>query len=155
MFPAYCLQQIERDLKKTVFQKIEYLWGNVKNYGRDTHIHTTGGFIIRRMWIAFQMTMAKNAHSEYIILLLYYTKRAYVNAPNYYVRHTLPVLFLSFHIPVTTSRSSNLTEHFPSPTNNNHPHTQHPSGSNEIICCCYFFLTNAIKSHKTSVKAVD
>jgi len=69
------------------------------------------------------MTVAKNTQSEYVILLLYCGKRGYAHVVQRYVKRILTMLFLSLHIPVTTSRSSNLAGHFPFTPNNKHPHT--------------------------------
>ena len=119
----------------------------------DRHTHATAGCIVRSTCFAFQMTVANNTEAEYIVLLLYYGKICYANAPERYVKRVLSLLFLYLHIAVTTSPSSNLAGHFPSHTNNNHTHKTHTPESNRIICCLLFSI-NAIKSDKTTVTAV-
>jgi len=52
--------------------------------------------------------------------------------------HAHWLLFLSLHLPVATSRSTNLTGHLPSSNTNNHPH--HHLSNKEVICCPVFIL---------------
>ena len=119
----------------------------------DRNTHATGGCIVRSTCFAFQMTVANNTEAEYIVLLLYYGKICYANAPQLYVKRVSSLLFLYLHIAVTTSPSSNHAGHFPSATNNNHTHKKHTPECNGIICCLLVSI-NAIKSDKNTVTTV-
>ena len=50
--------------------------------------------MVQRMRIACCITKATNAHSEYVILLLFYGNNGYANAPRCYDIRQLRVLFL-------------------------------------------------------------
>ena len=94
-----------------------------KHTHTHTHTHCRIGCKIGRMCFPFQIFVAENTQSEYLISLLYYGKCSFANALQRYVKLILTLLFLSFHIPVTTSRSTNFALHFPFPSKNNNPHT--------------------------------
>ena len=60
---------------------------------------------------------------------------------------TLSLLFLPLHNPVATSTSSNLTTHFPSHTNNNHPHSL--KKVMDLSAASYLYGLNPIEADKT------
>ena len=71
-----------------------------------------------RMRIACLIPKATDIHSYYSIVIAFSQQNVNANAPHCFITRTL--LFLSLHIPAATSRSSNLTGHFPSSNSNNH-----------------------------------
>jgi len=75
-----------------------FLQNNVEKHGGVGQV--TGDNIIVRMRIICWIKMATYMHSEYVILLLFYSNNGYANAFQFYVVCTLPVLlhFIKKHV---------------------------------------------------------
>jgi len=61
------------------------MWKNIAQSDRPL-------MTIWRMRIASWITRATDTHSEYVIFLLLHGNNGYANAPQCYIRQTLPVL---------------------------------------------------------------
>ena len=69
-----------------------HLLDNVEKYGAARQASDDN--LIRHMCFACWITEATGTHLEYVILLLFHSNNGYTNVvPQYYVLHTLPILF--------------------------------------------------------------
>jgi hypothetical protein len=89
---------------KTFFPQIVPRMDNVKKYGRADQ--ATDGNMIRRTRITFWVSKATNAHSKYEILLAFPQETGCAKSSQYYIVHTLLVLFSSLAMNVTAQNVS-------------------------------------------------
>jgi hypothetical protein len=81
-----------------VFRKSCVLWDNVEKFCRFGRPQMT----IWRVCILCRVPKAKNTHSEYVILMLLRCKSGCSKAPQYYVIHTLSILYILYRVQCWT-----------------------------------------------------
>jgi hypothetical protein len=90
MFQKNVVEKIKRDIlcSKLFFNRAVYelMWNNALVQDRPQ-------MTIWRMRVGCWIPKAINTHSEYVILLLFHYDSGCTNAPEAYVKCTLPVLF--------------------------------------------------------------